>query len=188
MAVPRNDELAAEFYENGRHLSAVVTIQRSARELYDALREFACVPRLVEEVESVARAANSRLSWTGTAGPGDPFRVESDILADEPGRRLAWRSAESEGVPANAGSVTFRELPFSRGTEMRVVMGYIPPQGKTAGRLATAMGREPKVALQIALWRFRQLMETGEIATTRGQPSGRDGIDEQGAKDEQHSR
>lgn len=187
MGIARNDDLAAEFYENGEHLSAVVTIQRPARDLYSALREFACVPRLVEEVESVTRAADGKLSWTGRAGPGDPFTVQSEILTDEPGHRLAWRSGGAEGVPANAGSVTLRELPFLRGTEMRVVIGYIPPRGKAAGQLARVLGRDPKTALQIAMWRFRQLMEAGEIATTRGQPSGRGGVDEQGSKDERRS-
>lgn len=190
MGTPRNDELAAEFYEHGEHLTASVTIQRPAAELYTALQELTCVPRLVEEVKSVSRAMDGRLTWTGAApagADGRPFSAEAELLTDEPPRRFAWRSAAGS-APATAGSVTLRELPFARGTEVKVVVGYIPQQGKAVATLARTLGRDPKTALRIALWRFRQLMETGEIATTRGQPAGRDdGVDLEGSKDEKRS-
>jgi uncharacterized membrane protein len=44
-----------------------------------------------------------------------------------------------------------------------------------SGIAARVIGKVPKRQLKEDLRRFKQIMETGEIPTTRGQPSGRRG-------------
>jgi len=73
----------------------------------------------------------------------------------------------------NAGSVHFRDAAGGRGTELRVVLEYDPPAGRLGAAVATLLGEEPNVQVREDLRRFKQLVETGEIATTEGQPSGR---------------
>jgi hypothetical protein len=47
------------------------------------------------------------------------------------------------------------------------------------------VGRDPKAFLQATLFRLRQWLETGEIATTKGQPVGRgSGRADEGSHDE----
>jgi uncharacterized membrane protein len=45
---------------------------------------------------------------------GKTIERDSDILADEPGKRIAWRSIG--GDSDNAGEVIFDEAPGDRGT------------------------------------------------------------------------
>jgi uncharacterized membrane protein len=71
---------------------------------------------------------------------------------------------------STAGSVNFRET--DRGTDVRVHLQYNPPAGKLGAAVARLFGEEPNIQIREDLRRFRQLMETGEIPTTEGQPRG----------------
>jgi uncharacterized membrane protein len=71
---------------------------------------------------------------------------------------------------STAGSVNFRETP--RGTDVRVHLQYNPPAGKVGAAVARLFGEDPSVQIHEDLRRFKQLMETGEIPTTDGQPRG----------------
>jgi uncharacterized membrane protein len=59
-----------------------------------------------------------------------------------------------------------------RGTEVRVVLEYIPPAGQIGFVVAKLFGEEPQQQVSEDLYRFKQLMETGEITSTEGQPLG----------------
>ena len=93
-------------------------------------------------------------------------------MTDEPGKLIAWKSLDGADVDT-AGSVHFRELPGGHGTEVRVEMKYEPPAGKVGALIAKLFGEDPARQIHDDLLRFKQLMETGEIATTAGQPSSR---------------
>jgi uncharacterized membrane protein len=55
---------------------------------------------------------------------------------------------------------------------VHVTLAYEPPAGAAGAAVAAMLGRSP--ALQIAkdLRRFKQVIETGEVASTEGQPRG----------------
>jgi uncharacterized membrane protein len=79
----------------------------------------------------------------------------------------------------NHGTVQFRRAPGARGTEVRVRIEYLPPAGSVGHILGRIFGRNPEQQLQEDLRRFKQLIETGEIAVSDGpsmwraaQPSG----------------
>jgi uncharacterized membrane protein len=55
-------------------------------------------------------------------------------------------------------------------------MQYAPPGGKIGAALAWILGHEPNQTIQEDLRRFKQLMETGEMPTTQGQPRGKQSI------------
>jgi uncharacterized membrane protein len=73
----------------------------------------------------------------------------------------------------NSGSVQFEPARGKPGTVVRVELTYRPPAGVLGATIAKLFGAEPKQQLHENLHRFRQLMETGEIITTEGQPAGR---------------
>ena len=52
-------------------------------------------------------------------------------------------------------------------------MSYVPPAGKLGVHFAKMFGEEPNLQIDGDLRRLKQLIETGEIATTDGQPTGR---------------
>ena len=60
----------------------------------------------------------------------------------------------------------------NRGTEVKVVLEYQPPEGALTDAIAKLLSESPQEQIGDELNRFKQLMETGEIATTQGQPQG----------------
>jgi uncharacterized membrane protein len=54
-----------------------------------------------------------------------------------------------------------------------VEMEYRPPGGGIGAMIAKLFGRAPEQEVQIDLYRFKQIMETGQVTTTEGQPAGR---------------
>jgi uncharacterized membrane protein len=63
--------------------------------------------------------------------------------------------------------VEFLDSPDARGTVVRVTLTYDPPAGSVGKLIAKLFQKEPKVQARQDLRRFKQLMETGEIATAR---------------------
>jgi uncharacterized membrane protein len=49
---------------------------------------------------------------------------------------------------------------------------YNPPAGVAGAYLAKMFGREPEQQIDADLRRLKQVLETGEIASTMGQPKG----------------
>ena len=99
------------------------------------------------------------------------FEWDAKIVTDTPGRVIAWKSLDGADVDT-AGSVHFTELPHGRGTEVRVELKYDPPAGKLGTALARLIGNSPEAQIRADMRRFKQILETGEIPTTTGQPHG----------------
>jgi uncharacterized membrane protein len=85
---------------------------------------------------------------------------------------ISWRALPGSDVDT-AGSVHFRPAPAGRGTEVRVSLKFDPPAGKVGAAIAWLFGESPSHQVASDLARFKSLMESGEIARTDGQPSGR---------------
>jgi len=148
----------------GLHVERTVTIQRSPDEVYRAWRDLESLPRLLPGyLVSVTPAGDGRTRWV-VAGPGG-LRAswEAELTADVPGRLIAWRSAPGSSVDI-AGSVRFLPAPGGCGTEIKVVLSYAPPGGKLGAAAAALAGGGGDRLVREALRRFKQLVETGEIA------------------------
>ena len=129
----------------------------------------------MSHLESVAELSSDRSHWVAKAPAGRTVSWDAEITEDRENEMLAWRALEGSDIQ-NSGSVSFKELAHDRGTELTVVLAYEPPLGKVGATLARLMGEEPAGQLQDDLRRFKQLMETGEIATVVGQTSGRERV------------
>lgn len=165
------DPLSTQFFENGVRVAGAVTIQRSATDLYAVWKNLSELPRFIEDVEKIELSSPGMSRWTVTGPNEKSYSWDAAIINDEPRRVIAWKTDAEADVP-NAGSVTFRELPFCRGTEVRAAIEYLPPAGKIGDTLAKASKYDPKSIVRRGLIRFRHLMEAGELATVAGQPAG----------------
>jgi uncharacterized membrane protein len=63
------------------------------------------------------------------------------------------------------GSVRFAPAPGARGTEIKVILTYAPPGGRLGAAAAALIGQGADRQVREALRRFKELLETGEIAT-----------------------
>ena len=158
--------------ESGMFLKKNIIIDRSQEELYRFWRNFENLPRFMYYLESVQVSGPTRSRWVAK-GPGDvPVEWEAEITEEKPNELIAWRSVEGSKVE-NSGRVRFSRAPGGRGTLVDVEMQYQPPAGPIGVAVAKLFHREPKQQVQDSLRFFKQLMETGTIITTKGQPAGR---------------
>jgi uncharacterized membrane protein len=168
----RNSENVSVPAGRGIKLEKSVTISRSPEDLYRFWRNFENLPRFMNHLESVRETGEGRSHWVAKAPAGRSVEWDAEIYNEKEGEMIAWRTLEGADV-ASAGSVHFEPAAGGRGTFVRVVLKYDPPGGKLGALVARLFGENPEQQITEDLGRFKQLMETGEVATTEGQPSGR---------------
>ncbi|HEV2860477.1 MAG TPA: SRPBCC family protein [Pyrinomonadaceae bacterium] len=168
----RNSDNVSVPAERGTKLEKSVTIDKPAGELYRFWRNFENLPRFMNHLESVHVTGENRSHWVAKAPAGTSVEWDAEIYNEKEGELIAWRTLEGADV-ASAGSVHFEEAAGGRGTVVRVVLKYDPPAGKLGALVARLFGENPEQQIDEDLRRFKQLMETGETATTEGQTSGR---------------
>ena len=150
----------------------VVAIDRSPEELYGYWRNFENLPRFMRHLDSVRVVGQNRSHWIATAPAGSRVEWEAEIVDDRPGELISWRSLPGADVD-NSGSVRFQRAPGGRGTFVRVKMEYTPLGGFFGASVAKLLGEDPDTQVQRDLYRFKQVMETGQVTTTEGQSAAR---------------
>jgi uncharacterized membrane protein len=157
----------------GVYVERSVAVFRSPEECYQFWRDFQNLARFMKHVESVEETGDQRSHWIVRGPAGVELEWDSEIVSDIPGRGLAWRSVEG-GDLEHRGDVQFEPAPGGRGTIVRLELEFRPTAGtRTAANIAELLGRVPELQAQNDLRRFKQVLETGEVARTEGQPSGR---------------
>jgi uncharacterized membrane protein len=146
------------------------TVNRPAADLYRFFRDFENLGRILSHVESV-RVTGNRSHWVARGPLGFRPEWDAEVFNERENELIAWRSLPGSEIET-AGSIHFTPAPGGHGTEVRVSLKYNPPAGKAGILLAGLFGEDPESVLREDLRRFKQLMETGEIATTEGQPHG----------------
>jgi uncharacterized membrane protein len=153
-------------------LIASTTIRKDRQEVYAFWRALDRLPEFMAHVDEVRLLSDTRSHWQVSAPFGRTVAWEAEIVQDEPGRLLAWRSLAGADV-ANAGLVRFQDAPRDQGTEVRVVISYDVPAGRLGEALARWAGEDPHQQLDDDLRRFKQVMETGEVLRSDGAPWGK---------------
>jgi uncharacterized membrane protein len=144
-------------------LEASVCVDRSPEECYAYWRDLANVPRFMRAVDSVRAHGDGRMRWVAHASGGVRLEWDAQITHDAPNQAISWRSLDS-AVP-HAGTVCFEPAPGGHGTIVRLRLQHALP-----------LHDAPRFPIREDLRRFKQLLETGEIATTRAQPHRRRGF------------
>jgi uncharacterized membrane protein len=153
-------------------IEKIITVDRAPDELYRFWRNFENLPRFMRNVKSVRTMGANRSHWVVQGPARKEVQWDAEITADHPNQMISWRSLPGADVE-NSGSVRFDNAPGGRGTFLRVEMQYNPPGGLFGASLSALFGADPATEVQRDLYRFKQVMETGQVTTTEGQPAGR---------------
>ena len=154
---------------------AVFLVNASPEQAYNLWRNFAGLPRFMVHLKSVRELDGNRSEWVAL-GPGQrEVRWNAEITEDTKNQRISWRALPGSDVQTS-GSVEFRADPQGRGTFVRANVQYAVPGGPLATGLAALFGKHPEFVVREDLRRFKQLLETGEVPTTRGQTHGPRGV------------
>ncbi len=146
-------------------------IQAAPDKLYALWRDIESAPHWQEQLKQVVKTGEKTSHWIMYRGD-KTIEWDSELLADEPGQRLAWRSIG--GDLDTAGEVVFEAAPTCRGTMVTLLQEF--KLGKLANLWETLTGRNPKQGVIENLRHFKALAETGEIPRTQGQPHGPRGM------------
>lgn len=149
-----------EYFDKAIHLEESIVIRQSPRDLYYFWRDFENLPRFMSHLKEVKRIDETRSHWIGTGPMNYSVEWDAEIINDEPGKLIAWRSTGSSEVD-NAGSVRF--LPSGEdSTELRVVIDYIPPAGSIGHAVAKLLGEDPKQQITQDLQKLKEMIESRE--------------------------
>lgn len=142
---------------HGTKVEESIEIRCSPEALYDFWRNLEQLPRVMRHVESV-RVMEEYSHWkVKTAAGLAAIEWDAEIINDEPGRMIAWRSLPDSRV-RNAGSVWFEAAP-SGATRLKVAFEYHVPGGPVGAALAKVLGSDPRKLLRADLAAFKDYAE-----------------------------
>ena len=152
--------------ESEELVERTVTINRPRHELYMFWRDFGNLALIMENIESVTEVNERRSHWVVRAPAGTTLEWDSAIVEDIPDELISWQSEPGADI-THSGRIDFRDAQGGRGTLVTATIAYDPPAGAVGKLVAKLFQREPKIQARRDLRRFKQFMETGEIATSR---------------------
>jgi uncharacterized membrane protein len=158
--------------EKGIHVVRAVTIDRLVEDLYNFWHDPTNLPQVFSFVESVLVTYQDRAHWTIKLPGGNITELDVEVYTDTPNEVISWRSLPDSEMQF-AGSVRFKTAPGNRGTEVQLTIEFVPPAGALGKAVINLFGEAPQQYFGQFLREFKQVMETGEKATTEGQTSGR---------------
>jgi uncharacterized membrane protein len=121
--------------------------------------------------ESVRELDGRRSHWSVNVPGFGRESWEAQITDDRENEAIGWQTI-GETRFDHRGLVTFRRAPHDLGTEVTLDIRTRLPGGTVANAVSRLSGQSPEDYVSHTLHNFKQLMETGEIASNRG-PSGR---------------
>ena len=98
-------------------------------------------------------------------------QITRDI--DERNLKISWTNKYDSPLQFKA-TLYLSQAPVDRGTYMSAEAFFEVPKSKILSDILEIDNPEPSMLVSILLRRLKSLVETGEIATTKGQPNGND--------------
>src|SRR5699024_4549719 len=105
--------------------------------------------------------------WKVQLKSGRSVEWTAEITAEIPGKMITWSSLPDEEV-LTSGSVSFEPATGGRGTVVKLSMDYAVPGGRLTEWATFLTGEDPDTLALTNLKRVKQVLETGEYATTEG--------------------
>jgi uncharacterized membrane protein len=162
----RRHYLSRQLEEAPLRIKASTSIQIAPRALYDMLVNPERLISVLDFAESVTIADPGTFRWGIRQSSGEVVPVTIEIVDDAPGSLLAWRTTAESAFPHH-GTVALQPVDQGRATLVEVEL-----EDDSAGGEAGWEG-STESTIRKELTRLKQFLETGEVATTRGQPVGR---------------
>ncbi len=147
-------------YQSGIRIDRAVCIAHPRDEVFRFWRDFSNLPRFMQNLKSVTVLDKNRSHWVAIGPGGRTFEWDAVIHNEIPDELIAWRSLPGSQVDS-AGSVSFKDAPHGRGTEVKVELQYNPPAGAVGAMIASLIGQQPARQVQEDLKRLKEVFENG---------------------------
>ena len=146
--------------KNGIQVRQSFVVNLPAGKAYAFWRRIQDFPKFMKHVESVEEIDSKRSRWVVGGAGGRNMTWETEIVEEDAGRALAWRTVGRSDVQ-HGGRVEFYEATAGRGTVVCVHLTYESGAAKGRTGLARVFRDDPETQARGDLQRFRQLAETG---------------------------
>lgn len=149
-----------------------ITINRSPAEVYTFFRNFSNLPYFMKDLTALTVHSETMSHWVVQLEHGPKLEWDAEITHEKYAEMISWKSVGKTDVN-QAGSIWFSKAPFDRGTIVRLHMAYTIPAGRVGKITSQLISEDPESIMRINLRRLKAYLETGEVPTIQGQPSGR---------------
>jgi uncharacterized membrane protein len=167
------DDIDAAPWNRAVHARFSITINRPRHEVYAFFRDFEKMPQYTEVIEDVRKLDDRRYQMVANIF-GTQMDVIGEIISEHENELLAWKTTANSDLKEK-GSVTLRDAPGGRGTELHFDVEYHPPAGVAGAALGKMSGEAPDQKFPKAIRKMKSILEAGEAPTIVGQSSGRSG-------------
>jgi uncharacterized membrane protein len=157
--VPRQGE--------GMNVRAAITIGCEPQAAYSYWRDLSKAPGYMAGVQEVRVVSEKVAVWRTKPLRGRSFSWVGETTDDIPGERIAWQMIGSD-VLKGSGQVEFRSGLRPGTTEVVLRQEIFFPVTVSTRVTRSLMARQ----LEETLRKLKQILETGEVARTDGQPAG----------------
>jgi uncharacterized membrane protein len=141
-----------------RALVHSINIEATPQEVFSFVRNLENAPGFLKGIESVHSLDERRSYWMAQNPNGEPTEWYLEIVKEQPGELIAWRSMEGSDVE-HSGSVRFECGPDDT-TEVTVAFEYHHLDLGFAEAFADAVGNTVQAQLRQDLGRLKYLIES----------------------------
>jgi uncharacterized membrane protein len=166
----KESQRGAIYSDDTSHYS--VTIGKPVEHVFEFFRNFENLSYFMKDLKDVKILSPKKSHWVIELEMGVSVEWDAEIVSERQNEMIAWKNVEGSEVETT-GSVWFRPAPAGLGTIVSLLLDYKIPGGKVSEWLTKFMGEDPDSLSFINLRRLKAYLETGEIATIKGQASGR---------------
>lgn len=156
------------------NIKTSITVNKPLNEVYAFWRKLDNLPLFMKHLERVVTIDEKTSEWTAHL-PGEMGTISwtSEIVEDQLNDRIGWRSLPDSDIE-NAGNVHFRDA-GKFGTEVYAVISYRAPGGKAGEKIGKWLNPLLEEMVKEDIRNFRRYIETSELPTIAGQPTGKNG-------------
>lgn len=168
---PLSEQLKAD-KTDASIIQVSVTVNKPREAAYRFWRKLSNLPLFMKHLTSVRELPDERSMWEATI-PGHlgTLKWETQITQEKENELLGWQSVEDPDVE-NSGIITFSDA-GKFGTELHVTISYKAPAGKVGASITKLLNPLFTGMVEEDIRNFKRYIETGEIPTTDGQPTGK---------------
>lgn len=163
-------------------VKATFTINKSREEVYSYWRNLENLPNFMKHLHEVEELDEKRSSWSARL-PGGIGKISWEAVINEEVENslIAWSSLPGSSID-NAGDIRFTDAPRNEGTEVRACISYRLPAGDVGSLAGKLFNPVVEGMIREDLRRFKSLLETGEISSSREFDKGRGLVDKIASK------
>jgi len=158
--------------KKGLRVRRAMTIRQSPEEVYDYWHDVEKAPLYMQGIVSVTKTGSRTSRWEAKDPLGKTRKWNAEFIEEQPAKMLAWHT-HGKPLGANAGHLYIESAPDGRGSVVTIELDYFRSGSSLFSKISQAVGALAEYETLETLRRFKEYMEAGEVATTKGQPTGK---------------